>query len=116
MVDTCLTPTLSLPYREFRQTSYLWVVTRIEILCGIDNTIPIPHPVTDLLNRFQEQPFTEQIINPCIDRRRNQRIKLPDAIIAATALHLQIPLVTRHTNDFKNIENLSLINPCELSA
>ena len=96
------------------RTSYISVITRIEILCGIDKAIPIPQPVTDLLNQFREQPFTEAIIQQCIDIRRNQRIKLPDAIIAATALHLQLPLVTRNIGDFKNIETLTTINPFDL--
>jgi len=34
-----------------------------------------------------------------------------DAIIAATALFLQLPLVTANTTDFKHLKNLELINP-----
>ena len=34
--------------------------------------------------------------------------KLPDAIVAATAIYLDIPLVTFDT-DFKKIDNLKLI-------
>jgi toxin FitB len=47
---------------------------------------------------------------------RHFMIRNLDAIIAATALRLQVPLVTRNINDFKNISNLSLINPFELSS
>ena len=36
-----------------------------------------------------------------------------DAIIAATALTHAIPLVTRNTDDFQNIEGLRLINPID---
>ena len=36
-----------------------------------------------------------------------------DAIIAATALVHQIPLVTRNTEDFQNIEGLRLVNPVD---
>ena len=36
-----------------------------------------------------------------------------DAIIAATALVHQIPLVTRNTEDLQNIEGLRLVNPVD---
>ena len=39
------------------------------------------------------------------------RIKTPDAIIAATALHHQLVLATRNTADFKDIDGLNHINP-----
>ena len=90
------------------------VITRIEILGWSGHPDPIPAMVTDLLKKVREQPLTEAIIQQCIDLRRQQSITIPDAIIAATALHLQMPLVTRNTDDFKNIEDLSLINPFDL--
>ncbi len=34
-------------------------------------------------------------------------MKLPDAVIAATAIHLQLPLITADT-DFEKIDNLML--------
>ncbi|MCL2328751.1 MAG: type II toxin-antitoxin system VapC family toxin [Bacteroidetes bacterium] len=40
--------------------------------------------------------------------KQKHKIKLPDAIVAATAIYLDIPLITFDT-DFKNIENLKLI-------
>ncbi|MBS1751893.1 MAG: hypothetical protein JST63_18485 [Bacteroidetes bacterium] len=45
--------------------------------------------------------------------RKTYNIKLPDAIIAATALSYELILITRNTIDFKNINNLKLINPWE---
>jgi len=38
-------------------------------------------------------------------------MKLPDAIIAATALVYDLTLVTRNVADFKNIDRLKLVNP-----
>jgi predicted nucleic acid-binding protein len=43
--------------------------------------------------------------------RRLHSIKLPDAIIAASALVYDLTLITRNTKDFKNIEGLALVNP-----
>ena len=50
------------------------------------------------------------IINTCIALRRKHRIKLPDAIIASTALTLNCTLVTNNEKDFMNIKGLNTIN------
>lgn len=64
-----------------------------------------------LLSRFAEQQLNEDIVQHTIDIRCRHRLKLPDSIIAATALHLRLPLVTRNVNDFKEIKGLKLVNP-----
>ncbi len=43
--------------------------------------------------------------------RKTHRIKLPDAIIAATAITHSLTLVTNNTSDFKGIKNLMLLDP-----
>ena len=43
--------------------------------------------------------------------RRQRRMKLGDAIIAATALEIGAKLVTRNVDDFKHIAGLELIDP-----
>ena len=52
----------------------------------------------------------DEIVDTVIQLRRNKRIKLPDAIIAATARVNQWTLVTRNENDFSGIE-LTILNP-----
>ena len=44
------------------------------------------------------------------DIRKTHKIKLPDAIIAATALVHDLTLLTRNVNDFNKIKELNLIN------
>jgi predicted nucleic acid-binding protein len=46
--------------------------------------------------------------------RKTHKIKLPDAIIAASALIYNLTLITRNTNDFKKIEGLKVVNPFEV--
>jgi predicted nucleic acid-binding protein len=46
--------------------------------------------------------------------RQQHKIKLPDAIIAATAMAEGLTLITRNSDDFKNINSLKLLNPWEL--
>ena len=58
-------------------------------------------------------PLNEPVIKRTIAVRRQYKIKLPDAIIAATALEYALTLVTRNVNDFSSIEGLTVINPFE---
>jgi predicted nucleic acid-binding protein len=53
-------------------------------------------------------PFTDDIKNLTIEIKQSKKIKLPDAIIAATALHLNLPLL-RADKDFRHIPGLTLI-------
>ncbi|MCL1973758.1 MAG: type II toxin-antitoxin system VapC family toxin [Bacteroidetes bacterium] len=50
------------------------------------------------------------IILNCIDLRKKNTIKIPDAIIAATALSRNLVLVTNNEKDFAEIQNLTIIN------
>ena len=53
----------------------------------------------------------EPVIVKAIELRKKYKTKLPDAIIAATAIVYQLTLITRNTNDFKNITDLKTIDP-----
>lgn len=58
-------------------------------------------------------PINEDVVKKTIDIKRKHKIKLPDAVIAATAITYNLILVTRNTKDFDKIENLKLVNPHE---
>ena len=45
--------------------------------------------------------------------RKAYRIKLPDAIIAATALVYDLTLLSRNIADFSNINGIKIVNPWE---
>jgi hypothetical protein len=49
--------------------------------------------------------------NAVIALRKLIKIKLPDAIIAATALVHNLTLLSRNTHDFKNVPGLTVLNP-----
>ena len=55
--------------------------------------------------------LTDEIVNLTIDLRINYKMKLGDAVIAATTLHNSLMLVTRNEDDFKDIERLKIYNP-----
>ena len=64
-------------------------------------------------NPKDEIPLHEPVVQRTITRRQQYRIRLPDALIAATAFYLGFPLVTRNTRDFQTINGLVILNPFE---
>lgn len=67
--------------------------------------------IEEFLNHANVFTVTEELINKTIEIRLNNRTKLPDALIAATAIVNQFILLTRNTDDFKNIDNLEVKDP-----
>lgn len=55
--------------------------------------------------------YLNPAIYQCAIALKQQQMSLGDAFIAATALEYKEPLVTRNTQDFQWISNLSVINP-----
>lgn len=55
--------------------------------------------------------INEDIVNKTIAIRKSKKVKLPDAIIAATALVYDLTLLSRNLSDFGGISGLKIINP-----
>jgi len=56
--------------------------------------------------------ITDQIVDTVISLRKKSRLKLPDAIILASAIENNLTLVTRNTKDFDYQEtNNTILNP-----
>lgn len=53
----------------------------------------------------------DSIIEKTIDLRKTHKLKLGDAIIAATALIHNLDIFSRNLSDFKSIPGLKLIDP-----
>ena len=89
------------------------VITEIELLCwktASENDIEVLH---NFINDAQVIELEQAIKIKTAEIRKAHRIKLPDAIIAATALVHGLTLISRNTEDFKNITGLSILNPWE---
>lgn len=56
-------------------------------------------------------PIDKRVIDDAIAIRRRRKIKVPDAIIAASARLMGATLVTRNAVDFMNIPDLVLRDP-----
>ncbi|MDO7845853.1 type II toxin-antitoxin system VapC family toxin [Hymenobacter sp. M29] len=88
------------------------IITRIELLGKV-----VPVPESAFLQSFVQSvavlPLDELVTQETIRLRQQHRIKLPDAIIAATALAYGLPLLTRNVSDFQALPGLTAINPHE---
>jgi predicted nucleic acid-binding protein len=91
--------------------AFISVITRIEILGWAKHTDESLKRAEELLNILNEQPLNEEIVKRCIQLRQKTKLKMPDAIIAATALYLELPLMTRNIKDFQKVPHLQLFNP-----
>ena len=89
-------------------------ITEIELLCwktSSEKDLQVLHGfISDCKVIELESPIKYQTA----EIRKEHHIKLPDAIIAATALIFKLDLVTRNVKDFKNINELKIINPFEI--
>ena len=66
--------------------------------------------VKELVSIFNIRFINQEIAENVINIRKQYRIKLPDAIIAATANSDDLCLITRNIKDFKNID-VRILNP-----
>jgi len=67
--------------------------------------------VRDFLDQMPLLPIDHDVMERTILIRRQKRIKLPDAMIAATAQVHDLTLITRNLRDFMPLDNLKLHNP-----
>ena len=86
-------------------------IIRIELLSFTGLSKEEEQSIEDLLSQFNTVPFLREIENQTIQIKRQYKIKLPDAIIAATAINQDAFLVTRNIGDFKGITGLKIENP-----
>lgn len=68
--------------------------------------------VKELVSRFQLLELDDQVGEATINIRKKKKIKLPDAIIYATAFVNKCEIVTANVKDFKGIgEYVRIFNP-----
>lgn len=86
------------------------VVTKIEVL-GFNALEQHYKTLSNFINDVTVLDLTDNVVNLTIEIRKKNRTKLPDAIIAATAIANDLILISRNISDFKNIGNLQVIDP-----
>ena len=86
------------------------VISKIEVLRY--NTIESAMQILEeFMNYSTICELDPQIVNETIRLCSQSKIKLPDAIIAATCLASGYTLLTRNVKDFVHIDGLKIVNP-----
>ena len=86
------------------------VISRIEVL-GYPQSAAELALAEELFDGLNPIAVDDAVIAQTIRLRQMRKIKIPDAIIAASALIQGLTLVTNNVSDFQWIEGLSLIDP-----
>lgn len=88
----------------------LSVVNQIELLSHNGPAVEM-QTIRDFVAFSRLIPLTEAIVEQTISLRKQHKMKVPDAIIAATAITEGLVLFTRNTKDFDHIKGLQVMNP-----
>ncbi len=90
------------------------VITQIEVL-GYKTTLNAYKLLTGFVEDSTVIGLPDDIVQHTIEIRKEYKIKMPDAIIAATALVSGFAIITRNKKDFNRIYGLKVLNPYELT-
>jgi len=89
-------------------------ITQMELIVGCQDKQAL-RLIDRFLTRFQIVFLTPEITKQGITLLREYKLShgllIPDSLIAATALTIGIPLLTRNQRDFRFIPNLILLPP-----
>lgn len=88
---------------------YISFITELELLGHKSLSQEEEREIVEILNDFSITQMNNLIKEKYLSIKRTYAIKLPDAIIAATALAFDLPFITADTG-FKKIKELKLIN------
>ena len=118
LIDTNILIYLSKKQLEFEQVASansklaISVITYMEVLGFRFETNFEKQAITRLCGYFPIIHLNSEIIEKVISIRQQNKIKLPDAIILATALIGDFELVTANVSDFIHIDpSLKIFNP-----
>lgn len=88
---------------------YISIITELELLGYKGITVEEEMIVRDFIAQCKVINITNEIKEETIRIRKMHHTKLPDSIIIATSLYLDLPLITSDA-EFKKVTDLSLIH------
>jgi predicted nucleic acid-binding protein len=97
----------------FNSQFLISVVTKIEVL-GYNDLPRKMSAMSNFVSLSETLPLNETVTEKTIELKRSRKMKLGDAIIAATAIVDNLVLITRNVDDFKFIPSLTVLNPYEI--
>ena len=88
-------------------------ITRLDVLGYRKFNKDEEGKLNEMLACFDESDVSRAVIDEAVKLRQAVSIKVPDAIVAATALLYDATLVTRNDSDFQAVPALKVLNPFE---
>lgn len=89
---------------------FVSIVSKIELLAWPKATEEHLQILQLFLHASTVQNLDENIVLKTIELRKMYKIKLPDAIIAATAIVFDLVLITHNLKDFRRIKELKCVD------
>ncbi|HWD87159.1 MAG TPA: type II toxin-antitoxin system VapC family toxin [Mucilaginibacter sp.] len=87
------------------------VITEIELLCWKLATETDIGLIQKFITNSVVYELDHEVKLTTIEIRKQSKLKLPDSIIAATALTKGLTLISRDTSDFNKIKGLEFVDP-----
>jgi predicted nucleic acid-binding protein len=91
------------------ETGAISVVTRAEVLAWPSHTAQSLQEATVGMAGFAQLAVDVAVADEAARIRRQTNLKLPDALIAATAMLHGLPVVTANARDFERVEQLKVL-------
>ncbi|MBW8049201.1 MAG: type II toxin-antitoxin system VapC family toxin [Cytophagales bacterium] len=95
--------------------SIISVISRIELLSWNPDDPNDLKVYETFIEGSEIKNITEEIILKTIKIRKQTKVKLADAIIAATAIVYDLTLIADNDRDFKKVKDLKYINPNKIT-
>lgn len=88
---------------------YVSAVTELELFAYSDLSSQEESLIEELLKTISVIPVDSRLARLAALVRRHYRLKVPDSVIAATAMFTGSKLLTRNTRDFRKIPSLTVL-------
>ena len=89
-------------------------ITQIELLAYPSITTNEINAAKSFISLLTVIWADNDLVDKTITIRKQSLLKLSDALIAATAIHNNLQLITSNTKDFTKVHSLSIINPLSI--
>jgi predicted nucleic acid-binding protein len=86
-------------------------ITQIELLAYPSITANEIKAAKAFINLLTVIGVDADLVDKTITIRKQSSLKLPDAMIAATALNHNVQLITANTKDFNKVNLINIVNP-----
>ncbi len=96
--------------KEAENSISISFITKIELLC-FETENDITKEIAEFISEIEVVYISDEIIEKTIDYRKTLKLKIPDAIIAATAKVKELTLVTADKSLSQKLKELKIVNP-----